>query len=178
LVQLSAGRDSSKATPKHHPTAGIVPSSSVASYSQRASKGLVSMASNSPVATSSAHKAISSDHYHAKDNPYSEFSSSNFSVNPSENFKTTNVPNKRYYQTINYHHRNPSFSNNEKGSEKSNFLDFNKIQNDKNEPFFLSKVHRAAVKTTKVPRATCPILRCIFQKASGTRPPCQKVFVH
>jgi hypothetical protein len=138
LVQLSAGRDSSKATPKHHPTAGIVPSSSVASYSQRASKGLVSMASNSPVATSSAHKAISSDHYHAKshlqnsnlksqpkDNPYSEFSSSNFSVNPSENFKTTNVPNKRYYQTINYLHRNPSFSNNEKGSEKSIFLDFN-----------------------------------------------------
>ena len=135
MVQLSAGRDSSKATPKHHPTAGIVPSSSVASYSQRASKGLVSMASNSPVATSSAHKAISSEHYHAKsqlqnsnlksqpkDNPYSEFSSSNFSANPSENFN--NVPNKRYYQTINYHHQNPSFSNNEKGSEKSIFHDF------------------------------------------------------
>ncbi|CBY34128.1 unnamed protein product [Oikopleura dioica] len=129
LVQLSAGRDSSKATPKHHPTAGIVPTSSVASYGQRASKGLVSSASNSPVtaSSSSAHKAISSAHYHAKsqnsnvksqprDNPYSEFSSSNFNANPSDNF--TNVPfnqNKRYYQTINYHHRNPSFKNNEKG---------------------------------------------------------------
>lgn len=134
LVQLSAGRDSSKATPKHHPTAGIVPTSSVASYGQRASKGLVSSASNSPVTTSSssAHKAISSAHYHAKsqnsnhksqprDNPYSEFSSSNFNANPSDNF--TNVPfnqNKRYYQTINYHHRNPSFRNNEKGWRKKN----------------------------------------------------------
>ena len=139
LVQLSAGRDSSKATPKHHPTAGIVPSSSVASHGQRASKGLVSMASNSPVTSASK---VTSAHYHAKsnsqnsnlksqpkDNPYSEFSSSNFNSNPSDNQNFTNVPNKRYYQTMNYHHRNPSFSN-EKGSQKLSlqgeiFLDLN-----------------------------------------------------
>lgn len=64
--------------------------------------------------------------------------------------------------------------------EKKIFVDFSflKISNFKSEPLFLRKVHWAALKSTKVPRATCPILQCIFQKASGTQPPCQKVFVH
>ena len=120
LVQLTAGRDSSKATPKHHPTAGIV---SPSSHGQRVSKGLVSSASDSPKSAQPAANYQSAKSQksksQSKDNLYSEYSSSGFKASPTD---FTNVPmsqNKRYYQTITYHHRNPSFHA-EKGSTLPN----------------------------------------------------------
>ncbi|CAG5113074.1 Oidioi.mRNA.OKI2018_I69.chr2.g7219.t1.cds [Oikopleura dioica] len=104
LVQLTAGRDSSKATPKHHPTAGIVPPTN-----QRVSKGLVS----GTTCTSSDSPPRDFANYaksQPKDNLNSEYSSYSFKNSHQSSQPTNNVPSKRHYQTINYHHKNPSFT--------------------------------------------------------------------
>ena len=135
-MQLTAGRDSKKATPKHHPTAGIVPPTN-----QRVSKGLVS----GTTCTSSDSPSRDFAYYaksQPKDNLNSEYSSYSFKNSHESSHPTNNVPSKRYYQTINYHHKNPSF-NTEKGWY-SNWIDLSKHSSSLKQNSTLYSVHASS----------------------------------
>ena len=137
LVQLTAGRDSSKATPKHHPTAGIVPPTS-----QRVSKGLVS----GTTCTSSDSPSRDFANYaksQPKDNLNSEYSSYSFKNSHQSSQPTNNVPSKRHYQTINYHHKNPSFTT-EKGWYSTYIVTFKKHRSSSKQNSTLSSVHASS----------------------------------